>query len=58
MQVNGEAGPYEFLSYAEVGQLVSQVGSALVAKGVQPQQKCSVYGANSPEWMVAMQVWI
>ena len=44
------------MTYAEVGALVEAAGAGLVAAGMRPQQKCSIYGANSPEWMVAMQV--
>ena len=46
------------MTYAEVGALVEAAGSALVTLGVRSTQKCSVYGANSPEWMVAMQVGV
>lgn len=35
---------------------MAAVASALRALGVQPQQRVGVFGANCPEWMVAMQV--
>ncbi len=35
---------------------MAAVASALRALGVQPQQRVGVFGANCPEWMIAMQV--
>ncbi|GFR48302.1 hypothetical protein Agub_g10182 [Astrephomene gubernaculifera] len=51
----GEVGPFVFKSYKEVQQEVSHVASALRALGVEPSQRVGVFGANCPEWMVAMQ---
>jgi long-subunit acyl-CoA synthetase (AMP-forming) len=56
MQVDGKAGPYEWLTYRQVAGLVENVASALVSIGLAPRDKVAVYGSNSPEWMVAMQV--
>ena len=53
---NGEAGPYVFKSYKEIHTEVANVASALRALGVNPAQRVGVFGANCPEWMVAMQV--
>ena len=39
--------------YAE---LVDKVASGLVSTGLQAKDKVAVYGSNSPEWMMAMQV--
>ena len=55
MQVDGKAGPYEFLTYAEVGELVAGIGAALMAAGLEARQKCAIYGVNCTEWMIAMQ---
>ena len=55
MQVDGKAGPYEFITYAQAGELVAGVGAALVAAGLEARQKCAIYGVNCPEWMIAMQ---
>ncbi|PNW73635.1 hypothetical protein CHLRE_13g566650v5 [Chlamydomonas reinhardtii] len=52
---NGEAGPYVFKSYKEIHTEVANVASALRALGVNPAQRVGVFGANCPEWMVAMQ---
>ena len=56
MQVDGKAGPYEWLTYRQVGALVEKVASGLASTGLQPKDKVAVYGSNAPEWMVAMQV--
>lgn len=52
-------GDYEWMTYAQAGAKVEAVGSALVGAGVAPGDRVGVYGANSPEWMIAMQVrWV
>ncbi len=56
MQVDGKAGPFEWLTYRQVAGLVEKVASALVSIGLAPRDKVAVYGSNSPEWMMAMQV--
>ena len=56
MQVDGKAGPYEWLTYRQVGALVEKVASGLASTGLQPKDKVAVYGSNAPEWMIAMQV--
>jgi len=38
------------------GLAVWQVGSALLELGVEPKDRVGVFGANCPEWMLAMQV--
>ena len=56
VQVDGKAGAYEWLTYWQVAELVEKVASGLVSTGLQAKDKVAVYGSNSPEWMVAMQV--
>eukprot|EP00887_Chlorella_sp_A99_P003085 scaffold9.g3085.t1 len=48
-------GPYTWLTYKETAEHAAAIGSALVAVGVGPHARAGVYGANSPEWMIAMQ---
>lgn len=55
-QQDGTVGPFVFKSYAEVAKDVASAASGLRALGVEPQQRVGVFGANSPEWMTAMQV--
>ena len=40
----------------EAGELAAAVGSAMAHCGLGPHARCSVFGANSPEWMLTMQV--
>lgn len=35
---------------------VAAIGSAMVKVGLEPHARVGVYGANSPQWMIAMQV--
>ncbi|KAG2439883.1 hypothetical protein HYH02_010513 [Chlamydomonas schloesseri] len=51
----GEVGAYVFKTYKEIHTEVANVASALRALGVNPAQRVGVFGANCPEWMVAMQ---
>lgn len=54
----GNAGPYTWWSYSETNTKVAAAGAALKQLGVSTHHKVAVFGANSPEWMVAMQVSI
>jgi len=47
--------PYEWLSYSQVFSNVEGIGSAIANAGLKKQDKVGVFGANSPEWMTAMQ---
>ena len=49
-------GPFEFETYAEVSKKVNNLASAIAAAGLGPQEALGVFGANSPEWMITMQV--
>jgi acyl-CoA synthetase (AMP-forming)/AMP-acid ligase II len=42
------------LSYAELGQQAREFGAALVASGVQPGERVSIWAFNSAEWVVAV----
>ena len=35
---------------------MADVAGAMVHVGMEPHGRASVFGANSPEWMIAMQV--
>ena len=54
----GEPQPYTWLSYKEVGERVAAVAGAMMALGLKAHGRVGVYGINSPEWMMAMQVGI
>ncbi|KAL5541286.1 hypothetical protein UlMin_042508 [Ulmus minor] len=53
--VDGKAGKYVWQSYKEVYDSVLKVGNAIRACGYGKGDKCGIYGANSPEWIVSMQ---
>ena len=53
---DGKAGPFTWMSYAETGAKVDAIASALTHVGLQPKGRVGIFGANSPEWMIAMQV--
>lgn len=36
--------------------MVADVAGAMLHVGMEPRGRASVFGANSPEWMIAMQV--
>lgn len=51
-----EGAGYTWLTYKQTAEQVDAVGAALVQAGLAPHGRVGVYGANSPQWMVAMQV--
>jgi long-chain acyl-CoA synthetase len=54
--VNGQPGPYTYLTYKQTDEQVTAIASALVNKaGVKPHSRVGVFSANCPEWMIAMQ---
>lgn len=53
---DGKVGGFKWLSYARVAEIVGQLASGMIAAGVQPKERVGVFGANSPSWMMAMQV--
>lgn len=54
--VDGQAQGFTYMTYAEAGTQVRNIGSAMQAVGVKPHHRAGVFGANSPEWMIALQV--
>ncbi|CAN6372422.1 unnamed protein product [Urochloa humidicola] len=52
---DGKAGEYVWQAYEEVYQKVMRTGSAIRSLGVNPGAHCGIYGANCPEWVMAMQ---
>ncbi|KAL3163225.1 hypothetical protein ABBQ32_009626 [Trebouxia sp. C0010 RCD-2024] len=53
--VDGQAQGFTYMTYAEAGTQVRNIGSAMQAVGVKPHHRAGVFGANSPEWMIALQ---
>ncbi|KAL2477203.1 Long chain acyl-CoA synthetase 2 [Forsythia ovata] len=52
---DGKAGPYAWLTYHEVYDTTLKIGSAIRSRGVNPGDRCGIYGANCPEWIIAME---
>ena len=57
-QTDGTVGPYVWKTYKEVGEEVILLASGLKSIGAQPKGRIGVFGPNSPQWMMAMQVKI
>ncbi|CAK9222646.1 unnamed protein product [Sphagnum troendelagicum] len=52
---NGVAGKYIWQTYQQVYETVILIGSAMRHIGVEPKGRCGIYGANCPEWFIAME---
>ncbi|CAD7700609.1 unnamed protein product [Ostreobium quekettii] len=52
---DGKAGDYVWWTYKDTSKKVAAVGSALKELGIAAGAKVGVFGANCPEWMLAMQ---
>ncbi|KAL6522625.1 eukaryotic long-chain fatty acid CoA synthetase (LC-FACS) [Orobanche minor] len=52
---DGKAGGYSWLTYQQVYDATLKIGSAIRRRGVNPGDKCGIYGANCPEWIMAME---
>ncbi|OMO82171.1 AMP-dependent synthetase/ligase [Corchorus olitorius] len=53
--VDGKVGPYIWKTYKEVYDEVLLIGSALRESGAQPGCRIGIYGANCPQWILAME---
>ncbi|KAK8636126.1 hypothetical protein V6N13_004835 [Hibiscus sabdariffa] len=53
--VDTKVGPYIWKTYKEVYDEVMHVGFALRASGAEPGCRVGIYGANCPEWIMAME---
>ncbi|KAG6688360.1 hypothetical protein I3843_11G119300 [Carya illinoinensis] len=54
--LNGKPGNYVWQTYKEVYDLVIKVGNAMRSCGLGEGAKCGIYGVNSPEWIISMEV--
>ncbi|CBI32531.3 hypothetical protein VitviT2T_003413 [Vitis vinifera] len=53
--INSKAGPYVWLTYREAYDAALRMGSAMRSRGVNPGDRCGIYGSNCPEWIIAME---
>ncbi|GMQ05723.1 hypothetical protein CsSME_00050630 [Camellia sinensis var. sinensis] len=56
--VNGEPGKYVWQTYKEVYDLVMKLGNSVRSCGIEEGGRCGIYGANCPEWIMSMEVFI
>ncbi|XP_051134249.1 probable CoA ligase CCL6 [Andrographis paniculata] len=52
---DGKAGAYSWLTYQQSYDAALRIGSAIRRRGVNPGDKCGIYGANCPQWIMAME---
>ncbi|XWS40363.1 hypothetical protein CRYUN_Cryun18bG0134700 [Craigia yunnanensis] len=50
-----QAGPYVWITYQEAYDAALRIGSAMRSCGVNPGDRCGIYGSNCPEWIIAME---
>ncbi|KAG8368293.1 hypothetical protein BUALT_Bualt15G0030300 [Buddleja alternifolia] len=53
--IDGKAGAYNWQTYQQAYEETLKIGSAIRRRGVNPGDKCGIYGANSPEWIMTME---
>ncbi|ESQ28906.1 hypothetical protein EUTSA_v10023330mg [Eutrema salsugineum] len=53
--VDGKAGKYVWQTYKQVYDVVIKLGNSIRTIGVGKGEKCGIYGANSPEWIISME---
>ncbi|KAF9675967.1 hypothetical protein SADUNF_Sadunf09G0089100 [Salix dunnii] len=53
--IDSKGGPYAWLTYKEVYDSAMRIGSAMRRRGVNPGDRCGIYGSNCPEWITAME---
>ncbi|KAJ8747636.1 hypothetical protein K2173_012812 [Erythroxylum novogranatense] len=52
---DSKVGPYVWLTYKEVYDSATKLGSAMRNRGVNPGDRCGIYGSNCPQWITAME---
>ncbi|CAI0446875.1 unnamed protein product [Linum tenue] len=53
--IDSKAGSYAWLTYNQVYDSALRIGSAMRSLGVNPGDRCGIYGSNSPQWITAME---
>ncbi|KAJ1382953.1 AMP-dependent synthetase/ligase [Sesbania bispinosa] len=54
-KIDSKVGPYELLTYQEAYEAAIRMGSAMRSCGVNPGNRCGIYGTNCLEWILAME---
>jgi len=50
--VKGHLGPYTWLTYSQVGDIRTSIGSGLLQLGIQPKSGVGLYSVNCKEWVL------
>ncbi|XP_058191011.1 probable CoA ligase CCL6 [Rhododendron vialii] len=53
--IDSKAGPYVWITYGEAYDSALSMGSAIRSRGVNPGDRCGIYGSNCPEWIISME---
>ncbi|KAL9325066.1 hypothetical protein ACSQ67_005711 [Phaseolus vulgaris] len=54
-KTESKVGSYAWLTYQEVYDAALKMGSAMRSRGVNPGDRCGIYGSNCLEWIIAME---
>ncbi|CAK8575758.1 unnamed protein product [Lathyrus sativus] len=54
-KTDSKVGPYEWVTFEEAYDAAIRIGSAMKSRGVNPGDRCGIYGSNCPEWIIAME---
>ncbi|KAL2946323.1 hypothetical protein AAZX31_20G007200 [Glycine max] len=54
-KTESKLGSYTWLTYQDVYDAAMKMGSAIRSRGVNPGDRCGIYGSNCPEWIIAME---
>lgn len=52
---DSKVGSYVWLTYKEVYDSATRLGSAMRSRGLNPGDRCGIYGSNCPEWITVME---
>ncbi|PSS29387.1 Long chain acyl-CoA synthetase [Actinidia chinensis var. chinensis] len=53
--IDSKAGAYVWLTYGEAHDAALRMGSAIRSRGLNPGDRCGIYGSNCPEWIISME---
>ncbi|KAL5162234.1 Long chain acyl-CoA synthetase 2 [Glycine soja] len=54
-KTESKVGSYTWLTYQDVYDAALKMGSAMRSRGVNPGDRCGIYGSNCPEWIIVME---
>ncbi|KAK7264344.1 hypothetical protein RJT34_31951 [Clitoria ternatea] len=54
-KTDSKVGPYKWMTYKEAYDAAIRMGSSMRGRGVNPGDRCGIYGSNCPEWIITME---